>query len=168
MKGKLTEDLEKLNSLLDSEDGEYDARELFSSVYLLQDYDIDGNRKVGTIECGGFDFQDTPKALYRLLFLTKAKRVDFGNMYKSRSLLALISPDGRFVADIQFYKYELAAYLSSTKEHIEGHQHEIVCGVPCADNGIRAESSELKLWSATLKKCLDRSWMVYGGNDFEV
>ena len=124
--------------------------------------------KVGTVECGSYKFQDTPKALYRVLFLTNAKQVDFSNMYKSDSLIALVSPDGQFVADIQFFKYELAAYLSAAKEHIDGQQHNVVAGAPGSDNGIRAGSPELKLWAKTLKKCLNRSWMVYGGNDFEV
>lgn len=168
MNSNLTKGLEKLNGLLASEDGEYEARERFGSVYLLHDYEVDGNRKVGTVECGSFEFLDTPKALYRLLFLTKATRVDFSDMYKSCSLFALTSPDGQFVADFQFYKYELAAYLSAAKEHIEGRQHSVLCGVPGSDNGIRARTPELTLWAETLKTCLDRSWMVYGGNDFTV
>jgi len=168
MESQLTRSLKKLNGLLASADGEYEAREMFGSVYFLHDYKVDGNRKLGTVECGSFGFLDTPKALYRLLFLSKANRVDFSDMYKSCSLFALTSPDGQFVADFQFYKYELAAYLSAAKEHTEGRQHSVLCGVPGSDNGIRTRSPELKLWADTLKKCLGRSWMVYGGNDFEV
>jgi len=163
----LLETLETLNLLLDSPDDEYDAREEFRSIYLLHDY-AKGNRKVGTIECGSFDFEDTPKALYRLLFLARPARVDFSDMYKSKSLFALTSADGCFVADFQFFKYELAAYLSATREHTEGRQSVLIAGAPGSDNGIRAKSPELKLWASTLKKCLDKKWMVYGGNDFEV
>jgi hypothetical protein len=159
--------LEKLNKLLQSADGEYEAREQFREVYLLHDYS-QGKRTVGTIECGSFGFQDTPKALYRLLFLAQPKQVDFSDMYKSCSLFALVSPDGEFVADFEFFKFELAAYLSAAPVHIEGRMSSIIAGAPGADNGIHAKSPELQLWAATLKKCLDRSWMVYGGNDFEV
>lgn len=168
MNDTLTRNLNTLNSLLKSNEGESDARELFCSVYLVHDYDADGNRKVGTIECGSFRVQDTPKALYRLLFLTKARRVDFSEMYKSNSLFALTSPDGQFVADLQFFKHELAAYLSAPANHIEGKQHCIIAGAPGADNGIHIKSADFNLWAQTLKKCLDKTWMVYGGNDFEV
>lgn len=167
MTAGISEALQQLNNLLDSEDGEYDAQEQFRAVYLIHDY-ADGDRKIGTIECGSFGFEDTPQALYRLLFLTKAREVDFSDMYKSNSLFALTSPDGRFVADFQFFKYELAAYISAPREHIDGQMHAIIAGAPGSDNGIRAKSPELSLWAETLKKCLDRSWMVYGGNDFKV
>ena len=164
----LTDELQKLNAFLDSDDGDWDAHDVFPKVYMLHDYAVDGDRKVGTIECGSFSFTDTPKALYRVLFLAKPKRIDFSSMYKSNSLFALTSPDGHFVADFQTYKYELAAYLSAAPEHVEGRESGLICGVPGSDNGIRAKSPELKLWADTLKKCLDRTWMVYGGNDFEV
>jgi hypothetical protein len=167
MSKALANALKKLTEVLSSEDGEYDAQEQFQQVYLLHDYNA-GDRKIATIECGSFGFKDTPKVLYRLLFLTRAKSVDFSDMYKSASLFALTSPDGQFVADIQFFKYELAAYISAPREHIEGRMYGIIAGAPGSDNGIRAKSPELKLWAETLRRCLDKSWMVYGGNDFEV
>jgi len=165
MANETVETLERFNALLDSDEDE--ARKAFHGIYRVHDY-AEGKRQVGTIECGSFGFEDTPKALYRLLFLAKPKRVDFSDMYKSESLFALTSVNGAFVADFQFYKYELAAYVSAAKEHIEGRESGIICGVPGSDNGIRAKSPELRLWASTLKKCLDRTWMVYCGNDFEV
>jgi hypothetical protein len=162
-------EIDKLKSLLDSDDeydNDYEAQEVFRRVYLVHDY-ADGDRMVPTSQCGSFKFKNTPKALYRLLFLARPKRINFDDMYKS-TLFALTSVDGRFVADFDFYKYKLAAYLSATAEHIEGRNSMIMCGVPGANNGIRIKTPELQMWADTLKKCLNKKWMIYGGNDFEV
>ena len=156
----------RMNKHLDDEE-EYEAGQLFNKIFIIHDYKTDGNRKVGTLSCGSIGTQ-TVNALYRLFYLSQPKRVDFSDMYKSESLFALRSPDWQFVGDVHFYKYELAIYFSATGEYIDGQQHGIICGVPGIDNGINAKSESLTIWIALLKRCLDRKWMVYGGNDFEV
>lgn len=158
--------LASLNTLLD-QDEESEARKVFKEIYRVHDYEVDGKRSVGTVSCGSIK-TDTARALYRLLFLLNPKRVDFSDMYKSDSLFAIVSPDGQFVADVQFFKYELAIYFSAAPTHVTGSQRNIRSGIPGVDNGVRAQSPELRAWCETLQKCLARTWMVYGGNDFEV
>jgi hypothetical protein len=54
-------------------------------------------------------FSDTPKCLYRFLYLWGPPVLDFSDMYKSR--IALIDLNGVAVASLAFFKYELAAYF---------------------------------------------------------
>ncbi len=54
-------------------------------------------------------FSDTPKCLYRFLYLWEPHVLDFSDMYNSR--IALIDLNGAAVAKLAFYKYELAAYF---------------------------------------------------------
>lgn len=54
-------------------------------------------------------FSDTPKCLYRFLYLWEPPVLDFSDMYKSR--IALIDLNGVAVASLAFFKYELAAYF---------------------------------------------------------
>jgi hypothetical protein len=54
-------------------------------------------------------FTDTPKCLYRFLYLWRPRTLDFSDMYKSR--IALIDLKGAALASLKFYKYELAAYF---------------------------------------------------------
>lgn len=161
----LADKMSNLRKLIEADD--YDARDFFAEVYMLHEYNVSGDRKIGTVECGGFSLETT-SALYRLLFLAKPTNVDFSDMYKSSSLFALCSPDGEFVADFQFYKYELAVYCSAVKSHVAGAPSFVQSGMPGSDNGVNANSQELKEWMELLKLCLSRKWMVYGGNDFEV
>lgn len=157
----------KLTKVLDSDD-DYDARELFKQIFVLHEYEVDGDRTVATLEAGSSPLKSTPLGLYRLLFLARPTRVSFTAMYKSESLFALRSPDGHFVADIQTYKYSLALYFSASPEHIEGRENCVTTGVPGHDNGIRAKSPDFKAWGELLVRCLDRTWTVYSGNNFEV
>lgn len=144
-----------------------DGRDLFRDIFKLHDYEVHRNRPIPTKECASFRM-DTVPGLYRLLYLCKPKRVDFSDMYKSNSLFALLSPDAKFVADIQFYKYELAAYISASPEHIDGREHAILCGVPGSDNGISVKDELLKAWVSLLERSLKTKWPVYLGNNFEV
>lgn len=157
-----------LNAAIDEPDSDLDVRGEFADIFHLHDYNL-GNRKVGTVPCGSFEIEDTPKSLYRLLFLARPESVKFSTMYKSESLFALTSPDGEFVADIQFYKYELGVYLSAEPKHVDQSKRSgIIGGMPGCDNGEKIQTPELKAWADLLKKCLSSKWLVYGGNDFEV
>jgi hypothetical protein len=89
-------------------------------------------------------------------------------MYKSGSLFALVSPSGEYVADVEFWKYEPCIRFSAAPEHLEIESRIVFCGIPGTDNGGHAKTSELKAWMALLRRCLERTWMMYSGNDFEV
>lgn len=54
-------------------------------------------------------FSDTPKCLYRFLYLWEPHVLDFSDMYKSR--IALIDLNGAAVVKLAYFKYELAAYF---------------------------------------------------------
>lgn len=159
--------MKQLRKLLQNGDPEGEAKDLFRKIYVLHEYNISGNRKVEVYECGSVAL-DTPRALYRLLFLAQPTQVDFSDMYKSESLFALTSPDHRFVADPQFYKYALMLSFSAQKDFVTGRPHTVQGGMPGIDNGIRSGSPVLTEWCDLLKVCLDHAWLVYGGNEFEV
>lgn len=147
---------------------------LFHTLYFYHDYTTAGPRAVGTIECGGGKVKDTPRALYRLLFLTRRQSyrapfpIDFSDMYKTGEFLCLTSPDGRFCAHAELWKYELALRWSATREHITGQRHGITCGIPTADNGVKSACPLLQKWTSTLILALNTKWDVYSGNNFTV
>jgi hypothetical protein len=162
--------LEDARALLESPDGdgEYEVREILSGLYKVHDYESMGNRPVGTYDCGSVELADTPKALYRALFLFKPVGLSFKDMYKG-TLLTLASPDYSLVATVEFFKYELAVYFSASKDHVSGTKGSaIIGGAPGSDNGIQFKGEVATAWFGFLVDLLNRQWMVYGGNDFEV
>lgn len=166
--------IDKMNAALDAldvnqygDDESPDPESLFREIFLTHIYELDGDRKVGTHDCESVRLSGAA-AFYRLLFLTKPKQLDFSDMYKSGSLFALVSPNGEFVADVEFWKYEPTIRFSALVEHLEGQSRPVTCGIPGSDNGWRAKDPELKAWIALLLRCLERKWMIYSGNDFEV
>jgi hypothetical protein len=193
-----SETVSRLNSLLDVADkppekksetdwqAESEALDLLESLYRIHSYAIDGNLSRGVTDCGSYGFRDTPRVLYRLIYLFSHQAgrwptgqiapqpghrpwpLDFGDMYKSSSLFAIVSPDYRFVADPQFYKYELMLSWRATPQHVAGLPYSIVCGVPGSDNGVNPATPELKAWQALLVRMLEREWDVYSGNNFKV
>src|SRR3990167_3621736 len=60
--------------------------------------------------CGSANVEDTPRALYRLLFLCKPKQVDFSDMYKN-CLFGFFSTDRRFFVSVELFKYEVGLYF---------------------------------------------------------
>jgi hypothetical protein len=114
-------------------------------------------------------FKNTPKSLYRFLYLWEPKKIDFSDMYKSH--LALINLNGSAVVSIRLFKYELAAYFYVPIKDIvpkPAHFMEIHCGIPgCEKNIIRSTSQapkEIELFINLLEAKHD----VYGGNNFIV
>lgn len=157
-------------TILASEDGEYEAREFItrSGLYKIHDYALMGKRPVGTYPCGSKRIKDTPESLYRVLFLFRPSAISFGDMYKT-TLFTLVSPDYSLVAEIDLFKYELGVYFQASREHISGtRQHAVQGGAPGIDNGIAVQSETAKAWCSFLVELVQRKWMVYGGNDFEV
>jgi hypothetical protein len=174
-------DVARVRELLSSQDGEYEVRDFIPQLYRIHDYDKMGNRPVGTVDCGSFRLPDTPKSLYRALFLLRPVSVSFvtenqniirpaptqGDMYK-QCILTIVSPDYDFVATLEFFKYELALYFSASEKYITGRRSCVISGAPGSDNGIQYRGPEPEAWFGLLKELLTREWMVYGGNDFSV
>lgn len=168
--GSFKERLSLLGSILNGQPKpeELNIRDLFGTLYFVHDYTSQGDRPVGTAECGSVAIKDTPRGLYRLLYLTGPKALDFDDMYKTGGLICLCSPDYQFVASAELWKYELALRFDSTRENIEGRLSAIQCGVPGSNNGVRVASPLLKQWCDTLSLCLKTKWNVYYGNNFVV
>jgi hypothetical protein len=162
---ELETDMAEIERLFSDKD-DYSARELFPKVFVLRDYKEKGNRPVGTFDCGSVKCEG-PCSLYIAMFLSRPKSVDFSDMYKA-SLLCWCSPDYRFVASFELFKYEPALYFSASKELVCGQASSIQAGAPGADNGISSNDPLFLRWCKLLETCLDREWMVYGGNDFKV
>lgn len=161
--------LARANELFGDPEQEYDLREFVkgSGIFRIHDYGAMGERPVGTYDCGSTRLKDTPKSLYRAMFLFAPERISFKEMYKG-TLLTLVSPDYNLVASVEFYKYELAIYFSASKEHVEGRGSNVICGLPGSDNGIRFKGEIAQAWFGLITGLLDREWSVYDGNNFEV
>lgn len=149
------------------EDEEIQLDDYFRRVFFAHDYK-EGPRPVGTVECGGMMIEDTPKSLYRILFLAQPKQLDFSDMYKTGGWIDLVSPDYHFVAHVELWKYELAVRFSASREHVTGRMSDIQCGIPGSNNGISGASPLLAAWQECLTLCLNSKWNVYGGNNFTV
>ena len=91
--------------------------DIFRQCYKWHDYG-NGNRLHKTSDCGSVKFADTPKALYRILYLMKPAVVDFSDMYKTGSLVDLTDPDELYLCSFQLWKYESAFYFSCPKEYL--------------------------------------------------
>jgi len=160
--------VEEARKIMDSEDGEYEVQEFLPKLFQIHDYAKQGDRPVGTYPCGSVELKDTPKSLYRAMFLFKPADVSFMDMYKS-TILTITSPDYSLVAKFELFKFEAALYFSASEEHVDGRrQYAVQGGAPGTDNGIHYKSGAAKAWFELLTHLLNREWMVYGGNDFEV
>ena len=148
-----------------ADDPEEDLKAELGNLYRVLDYDTAPPSEL--FDCGSSRLKDTPKALYRVLILIRPARLSFGDMHKTR-LLTLVDPTGELAALFEFYKYEAAIYFVAKKRHIEGRGRNIICGLPGSDNGFTTATDYSREWFSLLVDCLNREWMVYGGNDFTV
>ena len=148
-----------------ADDPEGDLKAELGNLYRVLDWDAAPPSEL--FDCGSSRLTDTPKALYRVLFLFRPQRLSFGDMYKTR-LLTLVDPTGKLAALFEFYKYKAAVYFAAKKRHIEGRGSNVICGLPGSDNGARCSTEYSRQWFSLLVDCLNREWMVYGGNDFTV
>ena len=115
---------------------------------------------------GGLD--DTPKSLYRALFLFKPKAVDFSDMYKP-FLFGVMSPCGRFSVSFELWKYEFTLrFWVREKSDVSGSRHGVICGAPSSDNGVACSSDEGTQWFEMVRKAVSTELDVYGGNSFRV
>lgn len=145
--------------------------DIFRQCYRWHDY-RQGNRLKPTHGCGSVKFTDTPKALYRILYLVKPSFVDFSDMYKTGTLIDLTDPEQRFLCSFQLCKYEASMWFSCPKEFLvddqEGQGFRISCGVPGVDDGTRCSDPLGNLFFEVATMALNFQHMVYGGNDFSV
>jgi len=144
-----------------------DLRDVLKRVAKWHDY-RNGNRPIGTVSCGGHRFNDTPKALYRTLYLFGPAEVDFSYMYKTGTMIQVCSPCYRFCASLELHKYEFAAYFDCAKEFAIGQSKMIQAGDASSDNGIKCNSDLGNKWFDMIVKILEHKIMVYSGNSFEV
>ena len=149
------------------ENGTDGADDLFRKLYRWHDY-RDGPREVGTVDCGGHCFDDSPKTLYRALYLLRPSHVDFADMYKTGSLIDFVSPCNEFMISLQLFKYEFQAYFSCAENHARGQLHGVIGGWADADNGVSCGSELGNKWFDIAVRAIERRWDVYRGNNFMV
>jgi hypothetical protein len=118
-------------------------------------------------ECGSEKVDDTPNALYRLLYLLKPKHLDFSDMYKG-GLFGFFSADKRFLVSIEFFKYELGLYFYCPKEALTGRGSVVQGGWPGCDNGTSCGDEDGKAFFEMVTRAVHREWDVYSGNNFTV
>ena len=119
-------------------------------------------------DCGSYKAGDTPKGLYRLLFLLEPEAVDFSSMYRGQ-LFAMISADGRFLVKVSLFEYELGLYFLAPEETID--KSEAVCvpaAWPGADNRIRCTDPVGVAFFDMVRKIVEYEYDVYPVGDFKV
>ena len=121
----------------------------------------------GLYACGSAELPDTPKSLYRALWLFGPKNVDFSDMYKT-CVFKSVSPCKRFCFHFDLYKYEAGLYFYCHKDVFESKNIGIVGGAPGTDNHWRCTDKVGNLWFEVAKMALEFEYEVYGGNDFSV
>ncbi len=141
--------------------------EVFQRAYKWHDY-RKGDRPVGTGQCGGAKFEDTPQALYRALYLLQPEEVDFSDMYKTGTLVDFCSPNYEFVCSLQLFKYEVGIYFECARQHVQGQLNGVRGGWPSCDNGVQCRDSLGQKWFQLAVVALERQWDVYSGNRFQV
>ena len=122
------------------------------------------------IECGSAPVADTPRALYRLLWLLKPQKpLDFSGMYKAY-FTGFFSADKRFFVAVHFFKYELGLYFYCPREAWQASPGAgvVVNGAPGADNGWRCADEDGLAFFDMVVKAVNTRWLVYAGNHFEV
>ena len=141
--------------------------EVLKRVAKWHDY-RNGQRPIATFSCGGHKFDDTPKSLYRALYLFRPGEVDFLDMYKTGTLIHICSSCYRFCVSLELHKYEFAAYFECAEEFKIGQPKMIQGGWASCDNGVKCNSDLGNKWFDTVVKALEYKLMVYSGNNFEV
>lgn len=140
---------------------------LFKKLFTWHDY-REGPRRIGTDDCGGHRFENTPEVFYRAAFLFRPSHIDLSDMYKTGSMIDFVSPCGEFFGSLQLYKYEVQLYFGCAQAHIGGKPHTVQGGWADCDNGVHCTSELGKKWFEVAVKALERVWSVYPGNRFEV
>ena len=143
-----------------------EAKEYFRKKWPLVE---DVERRKDWICVRSKAFSDTPKCLYRFLYIWEPKTIDFSDMYKSE--IAEIDLAGKAVVSLQLFKYELAAYLYVPPEDVmprEVHAIEISCGIPGVDEEELTKESKANEVFQDFIALLEQEQDVYPGNFFRV
>ena len=157
-------------SVEDDFEEETSCYEVFNEIYAMHNYERDGDREIGTTDCGSVRFSDPAKAMYRLIVLSEPGMVDFSDTYKSEAMFALRSPCWQFVAEFQFFKGEFACYFSCPTAHlpkIQQGKYKVTCGIPGHKEPF-CTSEKGMAWMSTLTDILNSPVLVYSGNNFWV
>lgn len=118
-------------------------------------------------DAGSAEVKDTPKVLYRALWLLGPKGLDFDDMYKNL-IFVFATPDNRFSVRVEFYKYEVGLYFCAPKDCIAGSGRGVVCGFPGVDNGWKCSDELGRLFFEVSAGLLNSEHTIYAGNDFKV
>jgi hypothetical protein len=119
-------------------------------------------------DCGSYKGEDTPRGLYRLLYLLEPEAVDFSNMYRGQ-ILAFASADERFMIKVFLFEYELGLYFLAPEETID--KSEAVCvpaAWPGADNRIRCTDPAGVAFFDMVRKVVEHEYDVYPAGGFKV
>jgi hypothetical protein len=118
-------------------------------------------------EAGGARIKETAKGLYRLLYLTRPKAIDFDDMYKG-TLMIIGAKDHPFFVDVSLFKYELGLYWYVPSEALGGKGSCILAGRPGSDNGWHSNDPLANKFFEMVKRAAEYEWTVYPGNNFKV
>ena len=119
-------------------------------------------------DCGSYKAEDTPKGLYRLLYLLEPEAVDFSSMYRGQ-LFAFASADERFLVKVFLFEYELGLYFLAPEETIDRSEAACVPAAwPGADNRIRCTDPVGVDFFDMVRKMVEREYEVYPVGDFKV
>ena len=119
-------------------------------------------------DCGSYKAEDTPKGLYRLLYLLEPDAVDFSSMYRGQ-LFAFVSTDERFLVKVSLFEYELGLYFLAPEETIDRSEAACVPAAwPGADNRIRCTDPVGAAFFGMVRKIVEHEYDVYPVGDFRV
>ena len=110
---------------------------------------------------------DTPRDLYRLLYLLCPVGVRFNDMYGG-GIEGITSPCRRFAASFYFHKYELAAHLLVVPRLAMRWRAALVESSIAGSGGMQTKSPDALAWFEMIDLALTRKWRVYPSNKFEV
>jgi hypothetical protein len=138
--------------------------EVFRQCVKVVDPPDDGDYQ----DCGSYKAEDTPKGLYRLLFLLEPKGLDFSSMYRGQ-LFAFVSADERFLVKVYLYEYELGLYFLAPEEAIDKSDGVCVPSAwPGADNRIRLTNPMGIEFFEMVREIVEHELEVYPVGEFRV
>jgi len=145
----------------DDENVEYYLKQ---KVMVLRPEDYDKK----CYRCGLHVVEDTPKALYRLLYLFGQPSMNFTKMYKE-GLLWLVSPNGQFLVECYFSKYLLCLeYWVLNSNDINPKLESWQRWPYSFEQGTRCINPDGQSFFELVTSALESKWDIYNGTDFIV
>jgi hypothetical protein len=108
----------------------------------------------GYFNCGDVTLDDAPKGLYRLLFLSQPRSVDFSRLYQSGCLFLLSSRCHRFAASVETSDYRLILRFYCKKEDLREEEG----GAPNVDPEVKCSNPDGISFFEMLQKSANRTW----------